>query len=244
MIDESLTMTEEAAETAPEQDVTAAPVIESPVEGEQPGDDAPKTFTQEELDEIVRKRLEKAERKWKREQLQPEIPAEIPEDGEYKNPDPKVIIEQYEAQKQQLALAEKYDEQREVALEKYGDFEQVAENPAVPVSYPMRDAIMASPIGADILYHLGGNISEAKRIFKLPDLLQAKEIGRIEAELTANPPSRKTSTAPTPINPVTGHTRGGPAYDTTDPRSTKTMSTSEWIEADRQRRWKELQARR
>jgi hypothetical protein len=75
--------------------------------------------------------------------------------------------------------------------------------------------------------------------------LQAREIGKIEANLGANPPAKKTSTAPAPIAPVTARTSTGtPAYDTTDPRSVKNMSTSEWIEAERARQIKKYEAQR
>jgi hypothetical protein len=74
--------------------------------------------------------------------------------------------------------------------------------------------------------------------------MQAKEIGRIEAKLAADPPVKKTSTAPAPIAPVTARSTSAPAYDTTDPRSVKSMSTSEWIEADRLRQIKKWEASR
>jgi hypothetical protein len=41
---------------------------------------------------------------------------------------------------------------------------------------------------------------------------------------------------------VSARSSGSPAYDTTDPRSTKTMSDSQWIEAERARQIKKLQA--
>jgi hypothetical protein len=78
----------------------------------------------------------------------------------------------------------------------------------------------------------------------LPPILQAKEIGTIEAKLAVNPPVKKTSTAPAPIAPVAARSSGAPAYDTTDPRSLKTMTTSEWIEAERQRQIRKLEAQR
>ena len=81
-------------------------------------------------------------------------------------------------------------------------------------------------------------------IANLPPILQAREIGKIEAKLVSNPPVKKTSTAPAPIAPVAARTAGSPAYDTTDPRSLKTMSTSEWIEAERQRQIRKLEAQR
>jgi hypothetical protein len=72
--------------------------------------------------------------------------------------------------------------------------------------------------------------------------LQAKEIGKIEAKLLDNPPVKKTTSAPAPISPVTAKAAGNPSYDTTDPRSLKSMSTSEWIEAERQRQIKKWEA--
>jgi hypothetical protein len=71
---------------------------------------------------------------------------------------------------------------------------------------------------------------------------QAKEIGKIEAKLASDPPVRKTTSAPAPISPVTARSNGVSAYDTTDPRSTKTMSASEWIEAERKRQVKKWEA--
>lgn len=230
-----------AVEAAPVQEATAAPDVE---ELQPETTEEAKTFTQEELDEIVRRRLEKAERKWKREQVKPAEPA-LPEyDTEGEAPDPRQIIEQYEASKQQAAIDEQYDEREEAALEKYDDFQQVAYNPALPITPTMALVIKASEIGPDILYHLGSNVKDAARISKLPDMLQAKEIGRIEAKMVADPPARKTSTAPAPIAPVTAHNKAAPVYDTTDPRAAKTMSTSDWIKADELRLMRKLEAQR
>jgi hypothetical protein len=74
--------------------------------------------------------------------------------------------------------------------------------------------------------------------------LQAKEIGKLEAGMASSPPVRKTSTAPAPIAPVTARAGNAPTYDTTDPRSTKSMSTSQWIEAERLRQIKKYEAQR
>ena len=108
----------------------------------------------------------------------------------------------------------------------------------------MAQAIQASDIGPDVIYWLGSNPKDAGRIAQLPPILQAKEIGKLEANLASNPPVKKTSTAPAPIVPVTARTSGAPAFDTTDPRSIKNMSTSEWIEADRLRQTKKYEAQR
>ena len=127
----------------------------------------------------------------------------------------------------------------------YVVFEVVAYNPKLPVTETMAQTIQATENGPDVIYYLGSNPKEAERIARLSPLLQAREIGKIEAKLGANPPAKKTSTAPAPIAPVTARTSTGtPAYDTTDPRSVKNMSTSEWIEAERLRQIKKYEAQR
>ena len=108
----------------------------------------------------------------------------------------------------------------------------------------MAQSIQSSDVGPDLLYWLGTNPKEADRISRLNPILQAKEIGKIEAGLASNPPVKKTSTAPAPIAPVTARSTGYSQYDTTDPRSTKSMSTSEWIEAERLRQIKKYEAQR
>lgn len=256
------TVPNEAEVPAPELETTAAPETveteapETPVEQE-----TAKTFSQEELDAIVGKRLAREQRKWEREQQQRlaemeakrAAPAEVyPEDFASSDDYAEALAERKaeellarrEAARQQAELLEAYHEREEAARDKYDDFEQVAYNQSLPVTEVMAQSIQASDIGPDVLYHLGSNPKEAARIAKLPAILQAKEIGKIEASLSSNPPVRKTSTAPAPIAPVTARSNGTPRYDTTDPRSTKSMSTSEWIEAERQRQIKKYEAQR
>jgi len=252
----------EAEVPAPEQETTAVPAAEENQTPETPAEqEAPKTFTQEELDAIVGKRLAREQRKWEREQQQRleeqkvkrAAPADIhPQDfasyDEYAEAlaerKAEELVAKREAARQQAAIAEAYYEREEAARDKYDDFDQVAYNENLPVTEVMAQGISASEVGPDILYWLGSNPNEAARIARLSPVLQAKEIGKIEATLASNPPVRKTSTAPAPIDPVTARSKGAPRYDTTDPRSTKTMSTSEWIEAERLRQIKKYEAQR
>jgi hypothetical protein len=247
---------------APELETTAAP---EPVEIETPEEqpveqEASKTFTQEELDAIVGKRLAREQRKWEREQAQRiaeqqarQQPTDIaPEHFETYEDYAEALAERKaqellarrEAEQQQRAYLEAYHDREEVARDRYDDFEQVAYNPNLPVTEAMARAIQASEIGPDVLYHLGSTPSEAARISRLDPILQAREIGKIEARLSAEPLVKKTSNAPAPIAPVTARSNGAPRYDTTDPRSTKSMSTSEWIEAERLRQIKKYEAQR
>lgn len=252
----------EAVDTAlagSEPEATAAPETEAATETpETQPEQAPKTFTQEELDEIVSKRLAREQRKWERQQREaapaPKSQGEIPTPEQFESTDAYVealaarkaeeLLQQRELVRQREQLLESYTEREEEAREKYADFEQVAYNPKVPITSVMAEAIQASDVGPDIAYHLGSNPKDAARIAKLPPLLQAKEIGRIEAKLAAEPPvaQKKTTAAPAPISPVTARQSGAPSFDTTDPRSVKSMSTSEWIEAERQRQIRKWEA--
>ena len=103
---------------------------------------------------------------------------------------------------------------------------------------------LASFFRKPFAYYLGCNPKEAERISRLSPYLQAKEIGKIEAKVADNPPVKRTTNAPPPIKPVTAKSVGAPVRDTTDPRSVKEMSTSEWIEAERLRQIKKWEAMR
>jgi hypothetical protein len=108
----------------------------------------------------------------------------------------------------------------------------------------MAETIQSSEIGPELAYYLGSNPKDAERIARMTPLGQAKEIGKIEAKLAAEPPVKRTTSAPTPISPVTARATGSPALDTTDPRSIKSMTASQWIEAERVRQMKKWEAQR
>jgi len=252
----------EAEAPAPELEATAAFQPEDNLTPETPTEqEAPKSFTQEELDAIVGKRLAREQRKWEREQAQRQAdlqalraPVDIPSQEYFNSPEDyaealaerkaEELVARREAAKQQTALLEQYQTKEEEARDKYDDFEQVAYNPNLPVTDVMAQTIQASDIGPDVIYYLGSNPKEAQRIAQMSPFMQAKEIGRIEARLSDSPPVRRTSTAPAPIAPVTARTKGAPVYDTTDPRAAKSMSTSDWIEAERMRQIKKYEAQR
>jgi len=243
------------AEIAPEQVITA-PLVSDDITPEQTPKEA-KTFTQEELDAAIGKRLAREQRKWEREQVRkqttsvplntPIAPTDFSSNEEYVEAlaerKAEQLIAHREQAREQDAVLEAYHDKEEEARGRYDDFEQVAYNPKLPITDVMAQAIQGSDIGPDIAYHLGSNPKEAARIAKLSPVLQAKEIGKIEVNLTTNPSVKKTSSAPAPIAPISARTSSAPAVDTTDPRSIKTMSTSEWIEAERQRQKRVLDAK-
>ena len=253
-----MTENELAGAPAPEQAPTAEPVAATDTPPEPTPTEASKTFTQEELDAIVGKRLAREQRKWEREQAQKAksqpVPTEPLKADDFADAPSyaealaerkaQELLAKRDAEAERQATLDAYHDREEEARNKYDDFEQVAYNPKLPVTETMAQTIQASDNGPDVIYYLGSNPKEAERIARLSPLLQAREIGKIEAKLGDNPPAKKTSTAPAPIAPVTARTSGAPAYDTTDPRSVKAMSTSDWIEAERLRQIKKYEANR
>ena len=243
---------------APETEVTTAPETDAPaveVSEEKPAE-ASKVFSQEELDAAIGKRLAREQRKWERDRAAqtstPAAPRDVPAPDQFESVEAyaealalqkaEQLIEQREQQRQQHEILESYHDKEEEARAKYDDFEQVAYNPSVPITQVMAQSIQASDVGPDLAYYLGTNIKEAERIARLAPILQAKEIGRLEAKIANEPVTKKTTSAPAPISPVTAKGSGSPAYDTTDPRSVKTMSTSDWIAAERARQAKAWEA--
>ena len=239
-----VTATTDTAQNAPE-------VADSQVETTEE-----KKFSQAEIDAMISKRLAREQRKWEREQqartTERVVRTEVPPIENFESADAyaealavrkaEEMIAQRDYQKQQSAVNEAYHDREEEARAKYDDFEQVAYNPQLRVTDAMAETIKASDVGPDLAYWLGSNPKEADRISRLSPLMQAREIGKIEAKIGSNPSVKPTTSAPAPITPVTARTSGNSSYDTTDPRSVKAMSTSDWIEADRARQMKKLQA--
>jgi hypothetical protein len=259
MTEEVQALAEVDSAPAPEVTATSENAVNAPVVAEnQPDQPASKTFTQEELDAAIGKRLAREQRKWEREQAArqtvPVAPKEVPSIDNFDSPDAyaealafkkaEELLIQRDRQKEQAEIVEAYGEREEKARDKYDDYEDVVYNPKLRITDVMAETIQHSDIGPDLAYWLGSNPKEADRIARLSPIMQAREIGRIEVKLTDNPTVKKTTSAPTPISPVTARSSGSPSHDTTDPRSIKTMSTSEWIEAERNRQIRKYEAQR
>jgi hypothetical protein len=258
MTEEVQNLAEVDSVPAPEVTATTETVENTPVvadeSNEQPVEE--KKYSQAEIDAMIGKRLAREQRKWEREQAQrgaekQVVPTELPSPDQFQSPtdyaefiraEADKLVQQREAAKQQSQVLESYQEREEQARDKYDDFEQVAYNPNLPITNVMAETIQHSDIGPELAYYLGSNPKDAERISRLTPFMQAKEIGKIEAKLADNPPVKKTTSAPAPISPATARTTGSPSHDTTDPRSIKSMTTSQWIEAERARQLKKMQA--
>ena len=255
MTDEVQTLAEVESVLAPDVTATTDNAINVPVTDNQNNQATEeKKYSQADIDAMIGKRLAREQRKWEREQAQRAAETQIVKPvptasvDQYESPEAyaealayqkaEELIAKREAAKQHSQFLESYQEREESARDKYDDFEQVAYNPKLSITDVMAETIQSSEIGPDLAYYLGSNPKDAERISRMSPLAQAKEIGKIEAKLSINPPVKKTTSAPAPISPVTARSSGSPAFDTTDPRSTKTMTDSQWIEAERARQRK------
>lgn len=227
---------------------------------------AEKTFTQEDLDYRIDKRLAKERRKWERDQearvaeyqAKQAALAEIPPVEAFKSSEEHAKwisdyvdheISRREVEKSRVESQTTFEDMRTTFKDRmssfevqHPDFRQVALNDNVPYSDLMTLTIMSSDIGPDLAYYLGNNVGEASRIFNMPDYLQAKEIGRIEANILANPIIKKVSSATAPISPVTPNSHNSKIYDTTRPEAAKDLSMDDWVKYERQRERKRTES--
>lgn len=125
-------------------------------------------------------------------------------------------------QAEQEKLQSQWEKRVNEALTTYDDFEEVALSPEVPISEPMMAAILRSPKGADVAYHLGKNHDLAAQIAALDPVSAAIRIGELAASLT-RPTPKKTTGAPPPINPV-----GGRASTNKDPAQMSDAEFAAW----------------
>lgn len=260
MLEENEDVVNPTVETVPESsDAGTNDEVNTPAPADTPEETkAPKTFTQEELDAIVNKRLAIERRKREREnaQIEQTLNRKVQDSPLAPTADQFETVEEYaealaefkaeekiilrQKQEQESRILKSYGEREAKAIEKYDDFEQVAYNPKLAVTPTMAETIRESDIGPDIAYHLGCNPSEAERIANLSSTSQIKELAKLELKLSSEPVIKKISNAPTPVNPISARSPTSSSYDTTDPRSVSTMSTSEWIAAENRRLMKKV----
>lgn len=106
-----------------------------------------------------------------------------------------------------------WSEKLEKAKPNLADFDEVIESTQVVVSNEVRDAIIESDVGPEILYHLAGlDNEEAEKFQALPLSKALREIGKLEArfekqesaqeEAVRSKPVVQKSKAPAPLSPI------------------------------------------
>jgi len=126
-------------------------------------------------------------------------------------------LEQRDIQEQQR----KVDEQRNEVIKSWSakleaakadlpDFDDMVASSNVQVRDEVRDAILESDVGPQILYELASNSEYANKVAGMPLIKALREIGKLEARFeqeTAEPakkPVAVQSKAPAPISPLKG----------------------------------------
>ena len=110
--------------------------------------------------------------------------------------------QQTEAHSRELErIKSSWEEKADRGREKYDDFDKLVGD--IEPNTPLMASIMEAENGDDIAHYLGKTPQEARRIMALNPWQQAREIGKLEAKLAAEPPKPKTpSGAPAPIKPL------------------------------------------
>lgn len=250
---------------APEVAQIPATTTEAQTDGAEGGNESPaedRVFTQKELDEIVQKVKAKERAKGERrgfekakslltQPIQEPKPENFHDQEQFNRAQLEYLAEkkaeeklaQREVEAEQARMRENLHERMDKAAERYSDFQEVISNPALPINEAMAEFIAESDNGGDVAYFLGKNPAKAAQIAAMSPVKAARELLRIESEVSKAPPPKTVSNAPAPIKPIAARSSGTPSYDTTDPRSIKTMSTSEWIAAENARMMKKLESR-
>lgn len=134
-------------------------------------------------------------------------------------------VEQSNVQRSQREAAQKTAENWKTrsadARTAHPDYDQVlAEAESTPISRAMHETIAESDLGPELVYFLAKNPDDAARISTLPPLAAAREIGKLEATLSAKPatPAAAAPAKPLPKPPKAvggGHAPAG--VDLNDP---------------------------
>lgn len=142
-------------------------------------------------------------------------------------------------QRKQAEAAESFKKRIDAFEERAGDgaWEDVIESPINMDKRfkPLTDLFMGDDHDLDIAHYLATNLKEAERIRDLPRLSQIREIAKIAEQFDgstravdtpAEPPSKKTTSAPPPVKTVSG--AGKPSVDINDPNLTTEQRIALW----------------
>lgn len=229
-MEEEVQATPEPAAT-PEHVATPAPETEAAPEEETQAE--AKTFTQDQLNEIIQKEKAKAESRAERralkayrETLERLIPQKQPEQAhiddrptqaQYADFDDYVeaVAEWKLAKREQFSQQQKREERAQSIAKKSETFyAEAAKSPGfdrdafddLPLTPAIANAVIESDAPAKLMVFMASNPEEVQRIAMMRPDRQLVEIGKIEAKLATA--QVKISKAPAPITPI-GANQGG-----------------------------------
>lgn len=121
---------------------------------------------------------------------------------------------------QRQALQSEFQTKVQAFKQAAPDFDQVVTRPGVAISDAMLEVIEQSDLGPQLAYHLGQNPDLSQRLFRLSPTLAAKELGKLEVQLSL-PQPKTVSNAPAPIEPLAGDSGRGD--------NPEKMTGDEWV---------------
>lgn len=114
----------------------------------------------------------------------------------------KAALEAIKAEREKettRAKVESFRSREAKFAEKTADYREAVYSDQLPISEAMAEVIRESDEGPALAYYLAKNRDIAEAIYALPPIAAARELGKIEARLTAPPPpAPKVSEAPPP----------------------------------------------
>jgi hypothetical protein len=120
---------------------------------------------------------------------------------------------QRKAQEAQEKVLKTWNEKIEKAKAELPDFDKLVKSSDIVVSDPIRDSILESDVGPQLLYYLASNDDFAQELTEMPISKALKTLGKLEAKFEAKEakPSKaekreavSSSKAPEPIKPLSG----------------------------------------
>ena len=120
-------------------------------------------------------------------------------------------------QEHQTKVQSAFQTRYQDAVKAHPDFEALYEETAddVPFTDAMRESVLESDRGGDLMHYFLKNPEDAKRIAALSPVSAAREIGKLEARFETAPKPNATK-APAPPSPVKGTPIKPPAKDDKD----------------------------
>ena len=109
------------------------------------------------------------------------------------------------AQEQRSQFEKGWADRVAAAKQSMPDFDDMVNSSDVMVSDPVRDAIMESDVGPQILYHLAENPDLGKKLGEMSVIAALRHIGRVETQFEKTEekkPAVAKSKAPAPISPI------------------------------------------
>ena len=216
----------EVANPAATPENVAAPVEATQDQPDVKTEAEKKTFTQEELNEIIQKEKAKAEAKAERRALKayretlerfapqpqqaPQQTNDQPKRDSYATDEEWLDArdEWRDAKREQSARQQQQEQSAKSVATKtesiYAEAQKIPgfdreEFDALPLTPAIASALIDSDAPAKLMAHLAANPDEVDRIAGLSPARQAAEIGKLETKLTSAP---KVSNAPPPIKPI------------------------------------------